>query len=61
MSMLAVRSCLTLVAQYNISEEVRKFMQHRFPRRPTEEFAMERSRSRRTIRGSLRDTVSGIP
>ena len=34
---------LDLVAQYNISAEVREFMQHRFPRPPTREFAMERA------------------
>jgi GAF domain-containing protein/anti-sigma regulatory factor (Ser/Thr protein kinase) len=34
---------LNLVAQYNISADVREFMQRRFPRRPTREFAMERA------------------
>jgi two-component system, NtrC family, sensor kinase len=32
-----------LVAQYNISAEVREFMQRRFPKPPTREFAIERA------------------
>ena len=32
-----------LIAQYNIAEEVHEFMQRRFPKPPTREFAIERA------------------
>jgi GAF domain-containing protein len=34
---------IDLVAQYNITEEVHEFMQRRFPKPPTREFAIERA------------------